>query len=565
MTLELLCAKQRAVSAASFHRSAFILTLTSLLLGMSARAQKPEEMTEHTSTLGLRFVALPSIPTMIATHETRVSDWQAFLASSKHEWSYKPHFEQTGEHPVVGVTLQDARAFCGWLTDKDRAEGKINASQSYRLPTVNEWDAAVGLIRARKQDLSVEEKLQDERIFPWGAAWPPPAKAANLAEAEIPGYEDGFVHTAPVGQFTATPEGIHDLGGNVWEWCWDAEVSAEQTGVLRGGSWAYFRPECLTSAYFYAVPADMRMPTIGFRCVFEDRQRTAVLLVRINEERAKQRAQQRKQIMGGDVAKEELEAMKKKLAGAAESSNLPDPASLKPVVKDQRFQNTLGMEFIPLAGSAGLMGMTETRVQDYEAWLKDSGRTWEKKPPFLLGATHAAVGLSWDDATAFCEWLTLKDRAAKLIPEGARYRLPTDLEWSLAVGLKDEPGTDPAQRSGTATALHFPWSAEGVFPPQPLSTNLDASRIPGYSDTFSYTSPVLNESANALGIHGLSGNAAEWCADVWPGSPDERVLRGGSWLSYDRAQLLSSYRQHAPKDTPNAGFGFRVFLDLGSP
>lgn len=507
------------------------------------------------------FVGVPGATVLFAVKETRVSDWQAFVAQANYQWDYKPHFDQGPDHPAVGISLQDARAFCSWLTEKERQDKRITADQTYRLPTNEEWDAAIGLLRTRKADLTVDEKVTDERTFPWGLRWPPPAKSGNFAEQEIPGYEDGFPFTAPGGQFTATAEGIFDLTGNVWEWCWDMQVRAEENGVLRGGSWAYFRPECLTSAYRYVVPADLRMPTIGFRCVFQDKQRTAVLLVAAEEQKAKARAQRREELLGGAVDKEELAAMRKKLAGSGASSNLPDPSTLTPVAAGKPFQNVLGMEFVPLGDGKLLMGKTEVRVQDFEAWLKVTGRSWDKKPTFLLGATLPASGLTWEDAQAFCEWLTERDRASKLIPADATYRLPSDVEWSLAAGLTDEPGADPAARHGSKPG-HYPWSAEGAFPPPGGSVNLDASKIKGYSDSYSYTAPVDTEAPNATGIHGLGGNVSEWCADPWPGSTDERVIRGGSYLSADRELLQTAARLRASKEASRSDVGFRVVLAL---
>ena len=530
---------------------------------LSAFGQIPDVKREHRSTLGLPFVSIPGTPALLATYETRVSDWQAFIQASGREWTYKPHFEQGPDHPVVGVTLEDARAFCTWLTEKERADGHLNAAQLYRLPTRADWDAAVGLLRMRKLDLTVEEKVADERAFPWGANWPPPANAANFAEGEIPGYSDSFPFTAPVGQFKASAEGVYDLAGNVWEWCWDPQVRVEQVGVLRGGSWAYFRAECLRSDYVYTVPVDMRMPTIGFRCVFEDKQRTATMLASAEKIKAEIRSKRREEIMGGAVTKDDLAAMKEKLKStgtAAATTNAP----LKPAEAGQAFSNDLGMNFVPLPGTSLLMGSVEVRVQDYEAWLKASDRAWENKAPFLLTPEHAAVGISWDEATAFCTWLTERDRASKLIPANASYRLPTDVEWSRAAGLSDETGADPAQRHEKAT-LHFPWSAEGTFPPPSSSTNLDATRMEGYRDSFSYTAPVITEAANALGIQGLGGNAAEWCQDVWPGAQSERVVRGGSWLMHAREQLRTGHRQHIPRDSRNNSIGFRVVLEFSTP
>jgi formylglycine-generating enzyme required for sulfatase activity len=541
-------------------RALFSLTLPAI----ASIAQEASEMQEHLSTvLNEKFVVIPNTAALFARHETTVTQWQAFLAETRYEWTYKPHFKQGPDHPIVGITLQDAKSFCAWLTDKERTQKKITPTQAYRLPTQLEWDTAVGLLRTRKPDLAVDEQVQDEQTFPWGMRWPPPPKAGNLAEGEIPGYEDGFPFTAPVGQFSPSAEGVHDLAGNVWEWCWDGEIRAEQDGVLRGGAWNYFRQECLRSGYIYRAPGDLRMPTIGFRCVFEDRQRTATLLANAESSRERIRAERRSQVMGGPVEKSEVEAFRKKLVAGDASTSLPDPASLKPVVPGKPFENSLGMAFAPL-NERLLAGSTEVRVQDYETWLKSSERSWNDKPTFLLGGGHPAAGMTWQDAQDFCIWLTRRERSSKLIPAGASYRLPTDQEWSLMAGLKNEPGDSPEARDG-ADKQHFPWSADGSFPPPPMSTNLDAINIPSFSDNYSYTAPVATETPNEMGIQGLGGNVAEWCADEWPGGNGERVVRGGSWLISAREKLLTSSRRHTSGDKTSPDIGFRVILDLSAP
>lgn len=550
----------------SFPTPRSLMTVGLLCLGLvPAHGQYPNKPMEHTSSLGMKFTSVTGTPVLFATVETRLSEWDAFVREKGYEWSYKPPFEQAPDHPVVGVTLEDARAFCLWLTDKDRAENRLNSAQSYRLPTKAEWDAAIGLMRTRKPDLTVDEKVRDEQVYPWGTAWPPPEGTANFANDEIPGYNDPFPYTAPVGHFKPTAEGLYDLAGNVWEWCWDPDIRAEQVAVLRGGSWAYFRPECLRSAYQYAVPADMRMPTVGFRCVMEDRQRSSIMIAEAETLKSQIRAQRREEILGSDVAKEDLAAMKARLtANGSPSQSVSQPSrDLKPAVPGEIFQSSIGLTFSPVQGPAILFGQTEVRVADVESWLKATGGIWDKKPPFATGPDHPATGVTWSDAQAFAQWLTAVDQDRKLLPAGAAYRLPSDLEWSAAAGLENETGSTPEER-GRNAQMHFPWAADGTFPPRSGTVNLDALGIEGYRDSQAYTSPVTGEEANAQGIHGLGGNAAEWCQDPWPGSPDERVIRGGSWLVRDKEQLKTGYRQHLPKNAANSGVGFRLVLDFAS-
>jgi formylglycine-generating enzyme required for sulfatase activity len=63
----------------------------------------------------------------------------------------------------------------------------------------------------------------------------------------------------------------------------------------------------------------------------------------------------------------------------------------------------------------------------------------------------------------------------------------------------------------------------------------------------------------------MGGNVAEWCVDTWPAAPEERVIRGGSWLGSDKDTLLTSARAHTLKNATRSDLGFRCLLDLGTP
>lgn len=546
-------------------------TLSSVRLSAETAAPPAPNATASvvTNSLGMKFREIPGIPVLFCIWETRVSDWEAFLQDSKYRWNYKPHFPQTGEHPVVNVTLQDALAFCSWLTEKEQASGKITTLQSYRLPTNKEWDAAVGLASGRNALRGLPEKVIDEQSFPWGTQWPPPRTAGNLNFSEITGTEDGFVYTAPVGSFDPSPEGLYDLAGNAWEWAWDQELHSEISATLRGGSWMYFRKECLLSSYRYQVSGDLRAPSIGFRCVLEDKHNSA-LYVQSMEKANREAAERRRQEMKShpDVSEDEIKKMKaslnKKDGGAAPDENAPpDVASLKPARAEQPFKGSLGMDFVP-AGTKGLLvSAYETRVQDYRVYLNATKKEWTRKPAFDIKPTHPVMNISWKEATDFCTWLTERERANKLIPPQAVIRLPTDAEWSSAAGLRDEEGDSPATKN-LKNKADFPWGRD-QWPPPLLSANLDTAHMKGYQDNFNYTAPVGSFAPNAFSLYDMGGNVAEWCSDQWPGSSGERVVRGSSWLTSEREASLTSARRHAPESTTSADLGFRCVLELPTP
>ena len=229
--------------------------------------------------------------------------------------------------------------------------------------------------------------------------------------------------------------------------------------------------------------------------------------------------------------------------------------------------NSLGMRFVQVGQI--WMSIWETRVQDYDAFCAATGRG-RARPDFAQGPTHPAVMVNWFDASAFCQWLTEKERQENLLPEGQSYRLPTDLEWSAAVGLPNERGTTPEARDGKVRN-EFPWGKQ--WPPPPRAGNYadkslktsDRTReavLENYSDGFAQTAPVGSFKPNGLGIYDLGGNVWEWCAEAYNGKGGARmrdwgVLRGGSWATNKRTELQSSYRNVIDRSARDVIYGFR--------
>jgi formylglycine-generating enzyme required for sulfatase activity len=177
-----------------------------------------------------------------------------------------------------------------------------------------------------------------------------------------------------------------------------------------------------------------------------------------------------------------------------------------------------------------------------------------EKPGFEQGPTHPAVIVSWDDAKAFCAWLTEKEQKAGMIGSAQEYRLPTDAEWSVAVGLPHESGRTPREKDDKITNV-YPWGDQ--WPPPKGAGNYSTSLK---VDSYEYTSPVGSFEPNKFGLYDMGGNVWQWCEDWYDDSKQWRVLRGASWGKYIPVDLLSSWRLGTTPTSRYGDYGFRCVL-----
>lgn len=126
--------------------------------------------------------------------------WWKYIpgASWKHPEGPLSHLSGRGHYPVVHIAYEDAEAYCRWARK--------------RLPTEAEWEfAARGGLTGK--------------LYPWGDELQPDGKwMTNIWQGEFPlrdAASDGFAGIAPVAQFSPNRYGLHDMAGNVWEWCSD--------------------------------------------------------------------------------------------------------------------------------------------------------------------------------------------------------------------------------------------------------------------------------------------------------------------------------------------------------
>lgn len=252
-----------------------------------------------TNSLGMVFIRVANTEALFCIWKTRVQDFATYTKASQLDtggwqvysfatngwvvtgdsWA-NPGFPQSPTGPVCGVSWDDAVAFCDWLTRKEHDSGDLDPQLIYRLPTDDEWSAAVTKLK-----------------FPWGSQWPPLDHTANLAGIEntndvevlhtlINNYRDGFARTSPVGTYPENPRGLFDMAGNLQEWCADwyrKELNTPERRqkhpvlnldggghtyhVLRGSSWSDRDPGRIASNTRFFFTPQFRLDTVGFRVV----------------------------------------------------------------------------------------------------------------------------------------------------------------------------------------------------------------------------------------------------------------------------------------------------------
>ncbi|NLB65951.1 MAG: protein kinase [Lentisphaerae bacterium] len=162
--------------------------------------------------------------------------------------------------PVVRVNFDDVMAYAAWLTEQERAAGKLPDDLAYRLPSRAE---AVAYTRAGSSSQ-----------FPWGENWPP--TRGNYADAAlgtafpdenfIDDYQDGFPTTAPVEMSGENIWALFGAGGNVCETT-SREPGGDRFGGWQGGGWNDYEPNRVASTAVYGFVGNARGAVNGFRLV----------------------------------------------------------------------------------------------------------------------------------------------------------------------------------------------------------------------------------------------------------------------------------------------------------
>lgn len=427
-------------------------------------------------------------------------------------------------YPVVGVTKKQAEKYCEWL------EGKLNTYYQnnpkhpvkiidVRLPTEKEWQAAA-------------QGGNANAIFPWDGKeirrsdkkWAGDLRANFVrGRGDFMGIagnlNDAADITAPITSYWPNNYGLYNMSGNV------AEMVQEE-GHTRGGSWGSRAPfiEIFGEDEFrgFSKPNSR----IGFRYFIEIIEFKEVELEKPTVLNAKM--------------------IEKLLALVEEEEGL--------YISKYEVSNELYNLF--------LQEGNQIHASNNTLWLNqiDYARQYEHNYANLSDfKDYPVVNISYEDAKAFCNWMTLKYTTfSKRKFDQLLFDLPTEEQWEMAargnLDLTFYPWGGPYLRNSRGSLLcnfnpvEERWILDTdtafIIPGLTQQQIREAGRLDG----FLVTCPVESYFPNNYGLYNMAGNVAEMILD-------KKVTKGGSWGSFqDKVRINASEPYNGP--SPFVGFRF---------
>ncbi|MCE9603303.1 MAG: SUMF1/EgtB/PvdO family nonheme iron enzyme [Planctomycetia bacterium] len=512
-----------------------------------------------------------------------------------------PGYDLSDELPVTNVSWNDACAFCNWLSGQEQLRPNYRKNENgawvatpeangYRLPSEAEWEYAC------RGGTTTLYSFGDDQAELKNHAW----FAAN-AEGR----------PRAVGAKLPNPFGLYDMHGNLNEWCQDWFQTAYGNGsqtdppgssigssrVHRGGSWSPHATAITSAQRDSYEPRSPHLYT-GFRLARTLASPAALLSA---TSPVIQQPTSKPTLIGtqpppavapfdAKTARSHQDAWAMHLGIDVKTPNnvgatmvLIPPGEFRMGSSDEQAAVLIGAGETPqhrvVLTKPFVMSATEVTVEQFARFVKATGHVTErermiaadptaseKKTWRVLMPTSPVERISWNDACAFCNWLSeqdhllaayQKDGASWQLRDGFGYRLPTEAEWEYAC------------RAGTTTQY-----AHG-------DEDVQLKEYATYQSNARNFATVGALKPNHFGLYDMSGSAYEWCQDWYeadwytrsplndppgPAVGTHRVIRGGT-AYINSLSLRSASRMNSPPTPILASYlgGFRVARTLEIP
>ncbi len=447
-------------------------------------------------------------PFWMGKFEVTQAQYQTLMGTNPSAFANAPN---AANRPVENVSWNEAMAYCQALTAREQASGRVPPDYIYRLPTEAEWEYCCRAGTTTEWNMGSGLGTSQANF------------AGALADASYP-----YGQTAVVGSYAPNALGLHDMHGNVGEWCLDAYApyapgmttnpytASGPFRVFRGGSWFLFQTanQCRSAARSSFAPG-FRSSSYGFRVVL------APLAANVNP------TLNMVPIAPGTF----------QMGSTAYQSTWPQEAPVHQV--------TLSYPF--------WMGKYEVTQAEYQSVVGSN-------PSYFQGVNapnapqRPVETVSWNSAVAYCQALTATEQAAGRVPAGYQYRLPTEAEWEYCCRAGTTTEWNTGTSLSTSQANFGGVLANGTYPN-------------------GQTAVVGSYAPNAFGLHDMHGNVWEWCLDSYASyavgpvtdpfvtGGAYRVFRGGSWYSSSSAAICrSANRLFGTPGITGSLDGFRVVL-----
>jgi formylglycine-generating enzyme required for sulfatase activity/serine/threonine protein kinase/TolA-binding protein len=491
--------------------------------------------------------------------------------------------------PVECASWSESVNFCEKLTELAQRAGKLPDGYVYRLPTAAEWEyAARGGNKSKGYEYCGGNDID---IVAW--------HKSNAGET-----------THEVGTKLPNELGIYDMAGNVWELCLDwygpystvaavdpVNIVPGKIRVACGGGYLNSKPP----GYHGSAAPERKSPEIGFRVVLAAPVPGTVFATAPAWNKAVEFKAQNtpvpqpvKQVAGpvknvnwsvpelglellyirpGSFIMGSTQAEREWAVGPEGKTNAqrlklesgePDENAIQDAFWIGRTKVTVGQwrKFIDATGyrtDAEKRGVAYCfDWQKHNKWMWMPEKSWrDPNYSYPLQDNFPVTCVSWNDAVAFCQWLTESERRADRMPQELEYRLPAEAEWEYACrGGRAETrfwwGNDWSDAAGRLNA-----AGSDKFP---NGKSFQANC--GKEDRWTFVSPVDfygEKGCNGFALADMLGNAWEWCQDEADdnSNPAAMVLRGGAFDA-PPGNLRCAGSICDNRSEPCAKYGFRI-------